>query len=382
VNLNVDSRDLPLDVEGVYKAASQTTEPLQTSDEAAPASVTIPIHGDRVNIYDSAYNQVSTSSAVIISDHSILSLTELSTELEICWYLDNEVQKCAYRRYGGDWIQFLAEDSGYRDGFGAKLYDNLFGHSGFCIVAPRGAAYYAQDYYYFDVDGVLRFLFCGTFLDVFVDFNNDGVNELIWFYHGGRDAAYYYPVGDDFFVFDIIGAISACFADWEYLEINPLSLCDDTLELTYQRGDEQYDAQIRFTADNLIVQEKSTSRENTEKRDIICAPVIKSIELSDTDGNPLVVDDWIWLKAESIITVAYEGNATRVDFYTVPTGTETVLEQKLIGMVGVAEDDRTAQLKWEVPDNFMGYIWVMVYNGDIARTSDTGYFFIKAIFEQ
>jgi len=88
---------------------------------------------------------------VSINEDSILSLTLLSNELEICWYLDNDIQKCAYRRNGSDWIQFLAEDSCYRDSYGAELYDNLFGYSGFFIKAPRGAAYYAHDYYYFDL---------------------------------------------------------------------------------------------------------------------------------------------------------------------------------------------------------------------------------------
>ena len=128
--------------------------------------------------------------------------------------------------------------------------------------------------------------------------------------------------------------------------------------------------------------EGSTSSVYVEKHDRFCAPIIKSIELLGTGGKLPVIEDWVFLQSESIIKVNYEGKADRVDFYTVPTGTETVLEQRLIGSVDVAEGDRTAQLKWDVPDSFMGYIWVMIYDGDIARTSDTWDFFIKAVYEK
>ena len=231
-----------------------STVQLQESDTQATESVVIPIHGVKVNNTEFAYNQVSTPSTVEINEDTVLSMTELSDELDICWYLDNDIQKCAYRRYGGEWFQFLAEDSAYRDGFGAQSYENLFGHSGFFIEAPRGAAYFAYDYYYFEEDGTLRFLFAGTFLDTFVDFNNDGNNELLWFYHGDRDAIYYYTSGSDIFMFEIIGALSACFNDWEYIAVNPLSLHNNTLQITYRCDDEQYAAQISFVADTMIVQ--------------------------------------------------------------------------------------------------------------------------------
>ena len=217
-------------------------------------SVVIPIVGKKYSVEDSFGNQASSSAPVTFSDKNILSLTELSTTLDICWYLDNDVQKCAYRRFGGDWIRFVSEDSGYRDGFGAGLFNDLFGHSGFYITAPRGAAYYAKDYYYFDVDGTLRFLFDGTYLDTFVDFNNDGDNELLWFYHGGRDAEYYYLSGGELFSFDIIGAILERFTDWDYgIELDPLSFSDNTIELKNWSDDSQHTAQVSFSEGMMIV---------------------------------------------------------------------------------------------------------------------------------
>lgn len=112
-------------------------------------------------------------------------------------------------------------------------------------------------------------------------------------------------------------------------------------------------------------------------------PTIRSIELLDANGKLLSkIDGWIILQPDSIIKVDFEGDATHIDFYTAPTGTETLLEQKMIGIIDIKKGDKTGQLKWEVPDNFLGYIWVLIYNGDIARTSDTDNFFIKAILEE
>jgi len=126
--------------------------------------------------------------------------------------------------------------------------------SGFYIMAPRGASYYARDYYYFDADGKLQFLISGTFLDILADFNNDGQNEMLWFYHGGRDAVYNYMVGEDIFRFDIIEAISERFVNWENIEIDTLSLRDNTMKLNYWRDDNWHNAQISFTSDSIIVQ--------------------------------------------------------------------------------------------------------------------------------
>jgi hypothetical protein len=100
------------------------------------------------------------------------------------------------------------------------------------------------------------------------------------------------------------------------------------------------------------------------------------------DNKPLpTTDGWIALKTNSVIKVHYNGEATHVDFYTAPTGSETALSQRLIGSVDVEKEDTTARLEWKVPHSFLGYIWVIVYNGDVARTSDTNEFFIKAINE-
>jgi hypothetical protein len=235
--------------------------------ESRGQEVIIPILGEKYEQYD-AYGSYPT--AVKIDPASVLSLTELSSAIGICWYVDNGFPNCAYRRQGGDWMHFVTEESGYRDGFGASLYSDVFGHSGFYISGPRGAAYHAYDYYYFDDDGELNLLFCGTYLDTVGDFNGDGKNELMYFYHAGRDTDYFYMVGDEIFMFDVTGALMAHFSDWEYAYVDPLSVRSDVRDndqyipesmggsafhVVYQRDGVEYGAQVRFTQDVMIVTE-------------------------------------------------------------------------------------------------------------------------------
>lgn len=87
---------------------------------------------------------------------------------------------------GDKLLRFCAEYSGYEDGYGVRPFSNVLGRSGFCIEAPRGAAYTAYDYYVFDDTGVPRLLMdCSN--DVLErDINGDGVTELLWNYHGGQ----------------------------------------------------------------------------------------------------------------------------------------------------------------------------------------------------
>ena len=248
---------------------STQESPLMLTDygESQPAEVSLPILGEKMTGYENNSCNMVYPYAVTIREESVLSLTRLADTLEICWYLDGDFPNCAYRRQDGAWMCFLKEDSMYRDGFGAALYHDLFGYSGFYIIAPRGAAYCAYDYYYFNADGELELLLMGLPEDAISDFNGDGKTELLSFYHAGRFTTYYYAVGDDLFMFDIIDALTTHFVDWEYICADPLSLRDDTwfdapvpenvnsypLLVTYQYGGKEREAQIRFTQSEILV---------------------------------------------------------------------------------------------------------------------------------
>ena len=114
------------------------------------------------------------------------------TRVVCYWHPDRLTDPdCRYEKYwavhqGDKLLRFAAESSGYEGGYGVRPFSNVLGQSGFCIEAPRGAAYTACDYYVFDGTGVPRLLMdCSN--DVLErDVNGDGVTELIWNYRGGQ----------------------------------------------------------------------------------------------------------------------------------------------------------------------------------------------------
>lgn len=99
---------------------------------------------------------------------------------------DAQYEKYWAIRRGDRLLRFAAEYSGYTYGYGVRAFENVLGRHGFCIEAPRGAAYTAHDYYVLDEEGLPRLLMdCSN--DVLEkDVNGDGVTELIWNYHGGQ----------------------------------------------------------------------------------------------------------------------------------------------------------------------------------------------------
>ena len=120
------------------------------------------------------------------------------TRVVCCWRPDHTADPDAPgdedARYEKHWaihqgdklLRFAAEYSGYESGYGVRPFSNVLGQSGFCVEAPRGAAYTAYDYYVFDETGVPRLLMdCSN--DVLEqDVNGDGVTELLWNYHAGQ----------------------------------------------------------------------------------------------------------------------------------------------------------------------------------------------------
>lgn len=113
------------------------------------------------------------------------------------------------------------------------------------------------------------------------------------------------------------------------------------------------------------------------------APIILSIQLLDEDGNQLFQDssEWVSLPSECEIVVDYEGTVSKAEFYITPTGTETSDEKELIGTVDTITDSvSTITLDWQPPDSFMGYVSVILYNGQTTTLSEEK-FFIKAYRE-
>lgn len=85
-------------------------------------------------------------------------------------------------------LRFCIEENDYNGGYDAEPFSDVLGQSGFRIIAPRGAAYTAYDYYALDGEGVPRLLAaCANWVEE-TDINQDGETDLRWFYHGGREA--------------------------------------------------------------------------------------------------------------------------------------------------------------------------------------------------
>lgn len=112
------------------------------------------------------------------------------------------------------------------------------------------------------------------------------------------------------------------------------------------------------------------------------APTMLSIQILDSDGNQITQyeADWISLTPKCIISVDYEGTVTQAEFYATPSGAETDSEKLLIGSVDTSDiPDSMVSLEWEPPSGFMGYISVVLYNGETSVSSE-GHYLIK-VFE-
>lgn len=118
----------------------------------------------------------------------ILATQTMPDGTEVLFYLSAAGNKyCAYIPAGTDrLIRFTEESNVYTDGYDISLYENVLGQNGFRIECPRGTAYYANDYYYFDESGTLWLLAaCGNEA-LEMDLDGDGQKELLWAYHGSE----------------------------------------------------------------------------------------------------------------------------------------------------------------------------------------------------
>ena len=128
-------------------------------------------------------------------------------------------------------------------------------------------------------------------------------------------------------------------------------------------------------------------------KDVCLIPTINKIQVLDSSGNDLYEPEtgWYKLKKNVIIRVEYkledkykdisENTAIWVQFFATPTGTETWSYTKVIGVTGtdiVKMGDGYTELNWTVPDSFMGYIYALVFYGDVAKKSSL----INAIYEK
>ena len=85
--------------------------PPQAPENPGQQMIAIPLRGEKDVVSD---DHGTPHTPVTIVDSEIFASHSLSDGTELCWYLGNGVKSCAYHRPGGDWTQFLAEDSAYQ----------------------------------------------------------------------------------------------------------------------------------------------------------------------------------------------------------------------------------------------------------------------------
>lgn len=153
------------------------------------------------------------------------------------------------------------ENWGYQNGYDIQPYENVFGHDGFYIACPRGAAYGAYDYYYFEPDGTLKLVIqCCNYV-VAQDLNGDGATELLWFYDGGAEAYYCYEIDDTIYAADLDALLTEVLPDW-VVSFDPYSVANESIGITYIYGSERenepatYTGIIKFEEDSLVVYEQ------------------------------------------------------------------------------------------------------------------------------
>lgn len=127
-----------------------------------------------------------------------------------------------------------------------------------------------------------------------------------------------------------------------------------------------------------------STKKNSEDNEIgpNVAPKIISISIFGSDGKQIVDEaGWIPLTESNTIQVNYSGVVTKAEFYTTPAGTETAEYKTLIGTVNVDETSASpVSFEWQLEDSFLGYISVVLYNGDLTSSSESD-FLIKAYRE-
>lgn len=287
------------------------TEETATSDlpEGYKLTATVPL--DDVQAY-TPENQTVTPAEVSASDITEIlpdgtgkdGILTLSDGTEVLCYRDKSGDKYWALKRGDTLTRFTREDNGYTDCYSVEPYQGVFGHDGFRIACPRGAAYTAYDYYYLDEDGSPQLLAeCSNYVTE-GDLNGDGAKELLWYYHG-NESYYYFERDGKLYLADVNGLIRDVLPDWTVSDVKEFDLESGLLPIFYQSVQNGPESRVylRFTPEAIQVLEKEKSTE--EMTVYICKGVkiglpakyadqlivqteFDSSEYSETYGLPLI----------------------------------------------------------------------------------------------
>lgn len=100
-------------------------------------------------------------------------------------------------------------------------------------------------------------------------------------------------------------------------------------------------------------------------------PEIMMIDISGLNDEVILKDNWYTVpdNGKIKIRVDIKGDCSEIDFYLVPTGTEMVMEQRIVGVAPVAPGEKSIEHILEVQKGTMGHLFVEVRNFSVSRRS-------------
>ena len=175
------------------QTAPETTAPAAPE---TPAETTEPTEAEllaNAAVYTPAGNMTPDTVSAGTMGKLLCDETLADGKRIVCyWEPGSESVKYWAVHQGGTLLRFCREESGYDSGYSVRDFSAVLGQNGFCITAPRGAAYTACDYYVWGEDGVPRLLADCTHNVEEADFNGDGETDLRWYYHGDAEVYSYF----------------------------------------------------------------------------------------------------------------------------------------------------------------------------------------------
>lgn len=251
-------------------SAAGTDEPV-TSDlpEGYKLTATVPLKD--VQAYTPGNHTVTPAEApasdiaeILPDDTGKDGVLTLSDGTEVLCYQDKSGDKYWALKRGDTLTRFTQEENAYTEGYSAEPYQDVFGHDGFRIACPRGAAYTAYDYYYLDEDGSPQLLAeCSNYVTE-GDLNGDGAKELLWHYHG-NESYYYFEREGKLYLADVNGLIRDVLPDWTVSDVREFDQGNALLPIIYctSVNDPEHKAFLRFTPDSIEVLELAAAEEMT-----------------------------------------------------------------------------------------------------------------------
>lgn len=100
-------------------------------------------------------------------------------------------------------------------------------------------------------------------------------------------------------------------------------------------------------------------------------PVIVNMELLNEDGKAVPMDQGFKKPSQnSILKVRLTGDATKLEVFACPTGTDGYMLQKIEAVEYDVNRDGSFEILLTLEESFMGRVWVLAYNDNVALRSE------------